>query len=97
MQGEEPAACSIVWYEFLCGPVEHEHVELALAVMGGRVMPIEESHAQRAAILFNAVGRPRRLRTDCLIAAFAIDAGAQLATLNRKNVDILVPHGLQLC
>ena len=97
MQGEEAAACSIVWYEFLCGPVEHEHVELALAVMGGRVMPIEESHAQRAAILFNAVSRPRRLRTNCLIAAFAIDAGAQLATLNRKDFDLFVPHGLQLC
>jgi predicted nucleic acid-binding protein len=94
--GARAAACSMVWYEFLCGPVSDEHVELAHAVLAGRIEPVGEAQAQRAARLFNAAGRARRLRTDALIAACALEAGAHLVTLNHQDFAAFEPHGLVL-
>jgi predicted nucleic acid-binding protein len=95
-EGASAAACALVWYEFLCGPVSAEHIELAHAILSGRVESIGETQAQRAARLFNATGRARRLRTDALIAASAIEAGAALATLNRQDFAAFEPLGLVL-
>jgi predicted nucleic acid-binding protein len=56
----------------------------------------EESHAERAAALFNGTGRIRRLKFDCLIAASALVAGAELATRNLEDFRVFLPHGLRL-
>ena len=52
--------------------------------------------AELAAKLFNAVERRRALRYDCMIAAAAITAGAELATRNVADFRLFAPHGLIL-
>lgn len=95
-QGARAEVCALVWYEFLCVPVSTEHVELVHAVLQGRIVPVSEQQAERAARLFNVTGRSRRLRTDALIAAAAMQAEAALATLNHQDFAPFVPHGLVL-
>ncbi|MBE7539186.1 MAG: hypothetical protein HS122_12325 [Opitutaceae bacterium] len=65
-------------------------------VIQGRIEPIGRDEAELAAQLFNASGRKRAMRYDCLIAACAILGKAALATNNRKDFTALVPHGLLL-
>jgi predicted nucleic acid-binding protein len=77
--GEEVAVSVIAWCEFLCGPVEPPHVELATRIVPRRV-GFEAEDADLAASLFNRAGRRRGSLTDCMIAATAIRLGASLAT-----------------
>jgi len=46
--------------------------------------------------LFNKPGRRRGSRFDCLIAATAILAQAEVATVNQSDFKVFVPHGLKL-
>jgi predicted nucleic acid-binding protein len=84
------------WYEFLCGPVASRHIQIVRGFLSGGVIPFEEVQGIEAARLFNAVGRTRRLRTDAMIAATAIVAGARLATSNAEDFKAFVPHGLAI-
>ena len=84
------------WYEFLCGPVASRHIQIVRGFLSGGVIAFEEVEAIEAARLFNAVGRTRRLRTDAMIAATAIVAGARLATSNAEDFKAFVPHGLTI-
>jgi predicted nucleic acid-binding protein len=84
------------WYEFLCGPVASRHIQIVRGFLAGGVIAFEEVQAIEAARLFNAVGRTRRLRTDAMIAATAIVAGARLATSNAEDFKAFVPHGLTI-
>jgi predicted nucleic acid-binding protein len=84
------------WYEFLCGPVASRHIQIVRGFLAGGVIAFEEVQAIEAARLFNAVGRARRLRTDAMIAATAIVAGARLATSNAEDFKAFVPHGLTI-
>ena len=94
--GERLFASSVVWYEFLCGPAEADHVDVIRAFLNGGVAPFDHVHAREAARLYNAVGRARRLRVDAMIAASAILAGARLATSNRADFEVFRPLGLAL-
>ncbi|MFW6293389.1 MAG: type II toxin-antitoxin system VapC family toxin [Spirochaetota bacterium] len=94
--GEELCTASIAWYEFLCGPVDEEGVDIMRAAMADRVLPFTAAVAQESARLFNAAGRRRHLRVDAMIAATAITAGAGLATGNRDDFSAFVPEGLRL-
>ncbi|MDT0496880.1 PIN domain-containing protein [Algiphilus sp. W345] len=96
IQGEHTAASAIVWYEFLCGPVDPDEIKLAEAFIERRIIPVDEHHAHCAAQLFNEAGRKRGLRTDALIAATAMLGNAELLTVNRKDFDAFVPAGLRL-
>ncbi len=96
VEGEAAAASSVVWYEFLLGPLEAKEATLAHAFLQGRIISAEESDAELAAHLFNAIGRPRALKTDALIAAMAIRADAELVTLNHKHFLPFSDHGLRL-
>jgi predicted nucleic acid-binding protein len=49
-----------------------------------------------AADLFNKTGRRRGSRFDCLIAATAIIAQADVATVNQSDFKVFVPHGLKI-
>ena len=84
------------WYEFLCGPVASRHIQIVRGFLSGGVIAFEEVQAIEAARLFNAIGRTRRLRTDAMIAATAIVAGARLATSNAEDFKAFVPHGLTI-
>jgi predicted nucleic acid-binding protein len=95
-RGDAAAACALVWYEFVCGPVSEEHKALARAVLAGRIEPVTEAAADIAGRLYNATGRIRRTRTGALIAACAMSAGAELVTLNREDFLPFVEFGLAL-
>jgi len=94
--GEPVCVCAVVWYEFMSGPLDEEEAELARAFLQGRILSVGEDDAVRAAALFNAAGRRRKLRTDALIAAIAIHADAELATLNTVDFAPFQVHGLRL-
>ena len=83
-------------HDFLIGPVEAEEVRLAHAFIRGAVVPVEAADARLAAMLFNDAGRRRNLKTDALIAATAIRAGAEFLTLNVDDFEPFVDHGLRL-
>lgn len=95
-EGEPAAASTIVWYEFLIGPLQLREAELARAFIQGRVAAVEEADADLAAHLFNTAGRQRALKTDALIAATAIRADAELVTLNAQDFLPFTDHGLRL-
>lgn len=86
---------AFAWTEFLCGPVSREIEEEALELLGEPV-PFGRSTAETAAVLFNKGGRRRGSLGDCLVAAAAIDAAAQLATANPRDFERFVKEGLAL-
>jgi predicted nucleic acid-binding protein len=87
----------IVWYEFLIGPLEPQEADLARAFIQGRIVAMSEADAELAAQIFNEAGRQRTLKTDALIAATAIHAGAELVTLNEADFLPFTEQGLHLC
>lgn len=81
--------------EFLCGPLEPGHAELARRlVLRYRPLGIEEAAA--GAELFNRTGRRRGSFPDCLIAATAIMDGGALATSNPRDFRRFAEAGLDL-
>jgi len=75
---------SIVWAEFLCGPVEESHINLAAQVFPEPI-PFTGEDAARAARLFNLTGRRRGSLTDCMIAAIAVRSRAAVASSNPRD------------
>jgi len=94
--GQTLAASAIAWTEFLNGPVTPLEVRRADAVLQSRIIPFGQQEAVSAADLFNKTGRRRGSRFDCLIAATAIIARADVATVNQSDFKPFVPHGLKL-
>ena len=94
--GESLAASAVAWTEFLNGPVTPLAVGQAEAVLRSRIVPFGEAEAALATELFNKTGRRRGSRFDCLIAATAILARAEIAALNHSDFRAFVPHGLKL-
>lgn len=95
-KGELVTASAPAWFEFVCGPVIETDLEKAEEFLGGKVVSLAREHADRAAVLFNATGRRRASKTDCLIAAIAITEGADLATFNRADFKRFEAFGLRL-
>jgi predicted nucleic acid-binding protein len=93
---EKLAVSSIAWFEFNCGPLERDAIELIEQVIAGRVVVFNAEHARRAADLFNSMGRQRATRWDCMIAAAAIESRARLATRNSADFARFKTHGLEL-
>lgn len=94
--GEAVMVCAVVWFEYLLGPLVEGEAELAHAFLGGRVEPVTALDAALGAELFNLAGRRRSLKTDALIAATAIRAGADFVTVNVADFQPFVAHGLRL-
>lgn len=90
---------TVVWFEFLCGPVDARQVETMRACLHA-IVPLSEEHAQRAAELFDSAGRrpggTDGTRIDALIAAAAILADAPLATQNITDFEAFRASGLRL-
>jgi predicted nucleic acid-binding protein len=94
--GESFSASAVAWTEFLSGPVTAAEITNAEALIGARIIPFGKFEAALASELFNKTGRRRGSRLDCLIAATAIIAQAQLATANDADFRPFVAHGLAL-
>jgi predicted nucleic acid-binding protein len=94
-EGRTVAISTIVWAEFLCGPLEAHVADLARRVARKHV-PLETDQAATAARLFNETGRRRGSFQDCLVAATAMTAGARLATSDRKDFGRFLDAGLEL-
>ncbi len=93
--GERFCTTAVVWYEFCCGPVDRAQ-QAAIRGLLDEILPFDETQAELTARLFNAAGRPRRLRVDAMIAAAAIARGAPLATRNHADFTPFVAQGLRL-
>ena len=86
---------AVCWYEFSCGPVTDREKALVRSLLGP-ILPLGEPEADRAAELFNRLGRLRTLRVDCLVAGTALVADARVASSNLRDFTAFVPMGLQL-
>lgn len=93
--GERLMVSTLVWFEFLCGPVTAPQIETMRAFLH-ELVPFDESHAIEAAELFNAAARKRSTRVDAMIAATAIVADAALATNNTDDFRAFLDSGLRL-
>jgi predicted nucleic acid-binding protein len=92
---ETVGVSSIVWAEFLCGPVTPEHITLASALFPSPE-PFTAEDGVRAAELFNGTGRRRGSLADCMVAAISLRLNATLATNNVADFKRFAPWGLLL-
>ncbi len=88
--------CAVARYEFLIGPVDVDEAALAHAFVSGHIVAMETPDARLAADLYNRAGRRRTLKTDALISAMAVRAGASLLTINTDDFRPFEPFGLKL-
>jgi len=93
--GETVRISSVVWAEFLCGPVSNAIAE-DVAELFGEPVPFEGMDATLAAQLYNLTGRRRGSMIDCMIAAIALRNAAALATGNAAGFRRFAQTGLQL-
>ena len=94
-QGLTVAISTLAWGEFLCGPLSEEDAALALRIVRAHV-PLGTEEATEAARLFNETGRRRGSFQDCLVAATALTAVAELATADRSDFARFEECGLKL-
>ncbi len=90
------AASAVAWMEFSSQPLPPLLWEASRNLLTGGILPFDESVAVLAGRLFYLTGSKRRTRLDTIIAATAILAGAELATVNPDDFQPFVPHGLKL-
>ena len=86
---------TVAWAEFLCGPLPADAGPSVRVVVGDPIQ-LTADDASRAAELFNATGRRRGSLNDCMIAAFAMRAGAELATNDASHFRQFVALGLKI-
>lgn len=94
--GNLPETSVIAWHEYMRGPLLPKDRKRALAFLGERIAPLTRPVAEAAALLFNATGRRRASTADCLIAATAIEANAELLTQNIADFECFISSGLRL-
>ena len=92
---ERVRVSSIVWAEFLCGPLSASVAEEAAELLGEPVS-FDGYAATLAGQLFNLGGRRRGSMVDCMIAAIAIREDALLATRNAGDFRRFAAAGLSL-
>lgn len=92
-----PFGCSAVaWAEFHSKPSHPNDAAILRAILAGGIAPFDAADAELAGRLYHLTGASRRTRLDTMIAATAILAGSELATLNPEDFAPFVPHGLRL-
>ncbi len=95
VKGLPLGVCSIVWSEYLCGPLPGEKKTAADVLISWKE-PFAVDDAPLAAHLFNRTNRRRGTFVDCMIAAVAIRCQAQFATFNREDFTEFTELGLNL-
>jgi predicted nucleic acid-binding protein len=97
--GHDIATSSIAWQEFYSGKIKPRPPEItapAKAMLTAGIIQFGEEQAEKAAELFQQVGRRKRLIHDCAIAATAIIANAELATFNLDDFKRFVLFRLRI-
>ena len=98
LEGAGPFACSsVAWTEFNSKPLPLILNDATRGLLTGGIIPFDEATAVLAGELYHLTGSKRRTRLDTMIAATAILAGAQLATVDPDDFQAFLPHGLKLC
>lgn len=92
--GEEIVVSSIVWYEFLVGPIDRDEIAFVLGFFAKAPIAFDENLADQAARLFNRTGRARKRKTDSMIAATALAFGGRIATGNMQDFQNFESFGL---
>ncbi|HMV43889.1 MAG TPA: PIN domain-containing protein [Leptospiraceae bacterium] len=92
----ELSISAITWHEFLCGPLDSEYQENILNLVEKRIVAVSADVAELGAILFNASGRKKGSKADCLIAATSIYSHAELLTWNLSDFKNFQQFGLLL-
>lgn len=91
------AGCSsVAWMEFRSKPSHPNDIAILRAILSAGILAFNESTADLAGDLYHLTGSVRRTRLDAMIAATAILAGAELATVNPADFAPFVSHGLNL-
>ena len=90
------AASAIAWAEYQSKPMTAELTRGVRAILQGGIAPFDETSALLAGEMFRQAGVKRAQRLDTMIAATAILAWAELATVNKAECYAFVIHGLKL-
>ena len=90
------AASACAWAEFKSRPIDPNREKVLHRILTGGIIPFDQPAAALAGELFHRTGSKRRTRLDTMIAATAILAGADLATVNADDFAAFVPLGLKL-
>jgi len=94
-RGERILISTIVLYEWLRGPRQHQELEVQEALFPrATAVPFATEEASLAAEIYQRLRRPRGREIDIAIAACAITNGASLWTLNGRDFEDI--PGLQL-
>jgi predicted nucleic acid-binding protein len=88
---------AVAWMEFHSRPVQPTLTMALRGLLSGGIVPFDDQTAALAGDLYHRVRSSRRTRMDVMIAATAILAGAELATVNPNDFQAFLPHGLILC
>ena len=95
LRGDSFVVSAMAWHEWLCGPLTKGEEDRVRSIVD-QIRLVDEPTAVLGAQLFNATNRRSRSQPDCLIAAAAILDGAPIATRNKSDFALFVPHGLLL-
>lgn len=90
------AASAVAWTEYQSRPLTTALSMGVRHMLQGGIFPFDESAAVLAGQLLHLTKAKRAQRLDTMIAASAILAGAELATVNPADFTPFVPHGLKL-
>ena len=97
LAGAGPFGCSAVaWTEFHSQPLPPVLHAATRGLLTGGILPFDEATAVLAGELYHLTGSKRRTRLDTMIAATAILAGAELATVDPDDFKVFLAHGLNL-
>lgn len=98
--GDEIATSAIAWSEFRRGAdANHRSILEVVAVefiLNAGILPFDQEQATKAAELFNFSKREENRPNDCMIAACALCANAELATNNITHFQRFEELGLKL-
>ena len=86
---------ALAWGEFLCAPLSEQERTLALRVVASH-LPVRSEEAAEAARLFHETGRRLGSLHECVVAAPALAAGAELATVDWTDFARFEACGLDL-
>ena len=94
--GDAFAASAVAWTEFRSYPISYDQLRALDRLILGGILPFERAQADLAGEMFQKTNARRKNRLDSMIAATAILAEAELATVKEADFKSSIPFGLKL-